>query len=145
VQARLLNDPRSLPRVVVEDFLGIHVQITHATNSGAAWGIFSDFPHFLVVFRLLLIASLIVYLIAYNTKLSWQLPLVCIVTGALGNVLDYFLYGSVVDMIQINFWGYDYPVFNVADSAIFIGSFWLLILSLFEKTNAHDKPPENLS
>lgn len=133
VQALSENDPHSLPQVIVHNFFGIHAQITHATNSGAAWGIFADFPTLLVIFRLLLIALLVVYLIGYNTKPKWQIPLACIISGALGNVVDFFIYGSVIDMIQVNLWGYDYPIFNIADSSIFIGSFWLLILSLFEK------------
>ena len=114
------------------------MQIAYAENTGAAWGIFSDFPFLLVLFRFLLIAGMCVYLVKYNTKKEWQIPLVCIISGAIGNVIDYFLYGFVIDMIQCIFWGYNYPVFNISDAAIFIGSFWILCLVLFEKKTSHD-------
>ena len=55
--------------------------------------------------------------------------------GALCNILDYFFYGHVIDMLHFVFWGYDYPVFNVADSFICIGVFWLFFASLKEFMN----------
>jgi len=131
IQNLVQRDPQSLPLVVFDNFFGIKMQIGYAINSGAAWGVFSDYPGLLVSFRILLISVIAVYLLFYNKQASWTLPLVCILAGALGNVTDYFLYGYVIDMIQINFWGYDYPVFNIADSAIFIGAVWLLLLAFF--------------
>lgn len=126
----------SLPYVVFSDFLGIRLQITHAINTGAAWGVLADFPGSLVLIRILLISGLIVYMTTLNTRQNWKLPLTLIISGALGNVIDYFRYGYVVDMIQFRFWGYEYPVFNVADSAIFIGSFWILFSVMDEKKAA---------
>jgi signal peptidase II len=124
----------SLPYVLFSNFCGIDLQITHAINSGAAWGLFSDFPELLVFFRLVLIAGLILFLFVCHRRSSWNLPLSCIISGAIGNVYDYFHYGYVVDMIQFRFWGFNYPVFNIADSAIFIGSLWLLFLAYTEKS-----------
>jgi signal peptidase II len=141
VQAISDVDPFRLPHVLIHNFCGISLQITHASNTGAAWGVFADFPHALVIFRLLLIVALVIYFVRYNTKNEWVVPLALIIGGATGNVIDFFIYGYVIDMIQMNFWGYDYPVFNIADSAIFVGSLWLLVLALFEKKISHDKPP----
>ena len=47
-----------------------------------------------------------------------------ILAGAISNVIDTFVYGHVVDMIHFTFWGYDYAVFNLADSAVCLGVFW---------------------
>jgi signal peptidase II len=44
-----------------------------------------------------------------------------VLTGALGNILDYFLYGHVVDLFRFSFRGYSFPVFNCADVWIFLG------------------------
>lgn len=125
---------RLLPYVLFSNFLGVDLQITHAVNSGAAWGLFSDFPEVLVFFRLALITGLIIFFLVYHLRSSWNIPLSCIISGAIGNVYDYFHYGYVVDMIQFRFWGFNYPVFNIADSAIFIGSLWLLFLAYTEKS-----------
>ena len=126
--------PPRLPINIFSDFFGIRFSITYEINTGAAWGFLSDFPNALVIVRLLLIVALIFYLFFVNHRSSWNIPLALIITGAIGNVIDYFYYGYVVDMIQFRFWGYDYPVFNIADSAIFIGAVWILCSSFMEKS-----------
>ena len=61
------------------------------------------------------------------------MPLVLLITGALGNIKDYFLYGHVIDMSHFTFREVDFPVFNVADSAVTVAIFWLIWLSFKEK------------
>lgn len=126
--------PSPLPYVIFSDFFGIQLQITHAINMGAAWGVLAEFPNALVFVRVLLIAALIVYFLGVNHRKQWNIPLCLIIGGAIGNVIDFFRYGYVIDMIQFCFWGYDYPIFNIADSAIFIGSFWILLSATAEKS-----------
>ena len=46
---------------------------------------------------------------------------VLIVGGALGNIIDRFLYGQVVDFIDWYYGSYHWPAFNIADSAICVG------------------------
>ncbi len=109
---------------------GIDAYLTHAANTGAAWGIFAEDPHILLVVRLILIAALTCFALFFNRKASWMIPFGLIVSGACGNVIDSFTYGYVIDMIRVVFWGWDYPIFNVADSAIFIGTIWIFLSSL---------------
>lgn len=104
---------------IFENFYGIEFSITHATNLGAAWGVLADYSRLLFVFRLVLIAGLLVYFPKTSGLTRYGFAL--ILAGAIGNVIDILLYGHVIDMIHFVFWGYDYPVFNIADSAIFIG------------------------
>jgi len=115
---------------VFKNFLGIEFSISHATNKGAAWGFFANAHHYLLAFRILFIVGLIAYCIFGGKNRAVQMPLLLVMTGAIGNVVDFFVYGHVVDMLHFVFWGYDYPVFNVADTAIFAGVFWLISLSL---------------
>lgn len=107
--------------VVFKNFLGIDFSLQQVHNSGAAWGVLDKFPLSLVMMRIVLISSLFLYLIRYNTQKKWRIPLVLIIAGAFSNVMDFFFYGYVIDMFHFVFWGYDFPVFNVADSAICIG------------------------
>jgi len=112
---------------VFENWGGIEFSISHATNKGAAWGIGAAYQNYLLIGRLLLVAFLFFYYFRPQTP-NWQkIPLLLITAGAIGNIVDWWLYGHVVDMLHFVFWGYDYPVFNIADSAIFIGVFWLLL------------------
>lgn len=119
---------------IFKNFLGIEFSIVHATNRGAAWGVMANFQHFLVLIRVLLVLVLLAYLFFGKRHPEWRIPMTLIVAGALGNIFDFFFYGHVVDMFHFVLWGYDYPVFNVADSAIFIGIFWLLIASFMDKS-----------
>lgn len=117
---------------VFHHFAGIEFSINHMTNTGAAWGVLGNYQLPLIILRIGLIGGLCYYLIAVNRHRSWQLPLVMIIAGAFGNVLDFFLYGHVVDMLHFVLWGYDFPVFNVADSSITLGIASLFFLSWFE-------------
>lgn len=117
---------------VFKNFFGIEFSIVHATNKGAAWGMFADFQGYLICLRILLIAGLLIYLFFYNKNSRTAIPLALISFGAFGNILDYFFYGHVIDMLHFILWGYDFPVFNVADSAICIGIAGLLFASTSE-------------
>jgi signal peptidase II len=56
--------------------------------------------------------------------------------GAIGNVIDRFLYGSVVDFLDFHALGYHWPAFNVADSAISCGAVLLIWDALIAKGKA---------
>lgn len=118
---------------VFKDFMGIEFSITHQINHGAAWGVLSNYQLPLLYFRIALVVTLFLYALFFNKNRGWSIPLALIISGAAGNILDYFLYGHVVDMFHFVLWGYDFPVFNVADSAIFLGIASLIIASGFEK------------
>ena len=110
---------------IFRDWLGIEFSINFLTNYGAAWGVLSDFQIYLLGLRIVLIVALAYYVLYMNIQPKWVLPIALILAGAIGNVMDFFTYGYVVDMFHFIFWGYDYPVFNIADSAVFIGVAWI--------------------
>lgn len=118
---------------VFQNIFGIEFSLIHTINRGAAWGILSNYQGALLIFRIVLIVGTFIYLKFFNTRRQWELPFALIIAGALGNVIDFFVYGHVIDMFHFVLWGYDYPVFNVADSTIFIGICWLFLLSWKDK------------
>ena len=65
---------------------------------------------------------------------SWALAL--ILGGALGNVIDRFIHGYVVDFLQFHYAGWAFPSFNVADSAITIGAACLILDELLRVRRA---------
>lgn len=123
---------------VFQNVFGVDFSINHYTNKGAAWGTFADFQIYLLVLRIALIIGLVVYFAFINKRPSWDIPLAMIIAGAIGNVADFFVYGHVIDMFHFILWGYDYPVFNVADATIFSGIAWLLISSWSDKSLMKD-------
>lgn len=109
---------------------GITCSLNYIVNSGAAWGLFAGHAGLLFMLRL----GIIVGLFFFAPR---KAPLYLILTGAVGNAIDYCLYGHVIDFIHFTFWGYSFPIFNVADSCITLG-----ILSLF--LFPHPKKAESL-
>ncbi len=106
---------------------------TYVRNPGAAWGLFGGHNTFLTVLSL---AMLIVIFVFRRSFLSdtWEhrLALGLMGGGILGNLMDRVRWGYVVDFLDFRIFGYHWPVFNVADTAICIGvgiyvisSFWL--------------------
>lgn len=110
-------------------FRYLEVSINHLTNRGAAWGIGDNFPIVLLWIRIFLASGLVWYLRKLTIeKAPWHiwLAFVLLTSGALSNILDFFFYGHVIDMIHVVVGNYDFPTFNVADSTIFLGIVLLL-------------------
>lgn len=108
---------------------GITCSFNYVVNSGAAWGMFAGHAGLLFALRTIIIFALLFFV-------PKRLPIWLVVTGAIGNAIDYCLYGHVIDFIHFTFWGYSFPIFNVADSCITIGVLSLLLFSKRKKVQA---------
>ena len=107
------------------------LQITLLHNTGAAWGMFGDWTNGFIVVALVVCIFIIcfVFFNSNNTNTPTVIACALLFSGGLGNALDRFLNGYVIDMIQVTF--IDYPVFNIADCAITIGVILLIVDMLF--------------
>ncbi len=123
---------------VFRHFFGIDLSITYTANTGAAWGMLSSWQNTLLIIRMIAVIGLLAYILFYNHIIGRTLPLMLIAIGAIGNILDYFIYGHVVDMFLFTFWGHPFAVFNVADAAISIGVL-LLCLNALKTNQTHAK------
>ncbi|HEX3891028.1 MAG TPA: signal peptidase II [Terracidiphilus sp.] len=117
------------------------LRITHWTNEGAAFSLFADTasPNTvrwgLIAFSLLAAVIVLVAMVRLGGSISaTTIALALILGGALGNVHDRIAYGSVVDFIEVNIFGYHWPDFNIADTSIVTGACLLLLDSLRSKT-----------
>ena len=110
-----------------KDFFGIEGSLVYAQNYGAAWNLLEDHPEVLFILRLVLIGFLFVSFFRTDGWLK-RFCLSLILVGALGNIFDTIVRGHVVDMFYFVFFGYSYPVFNVADIAIAGGVILLCFL-----------------
>ncbi|MEF9965711.1 MAG: signal peptidase II [Comamonas sp.] len=63
----------------------------------------------------------------HSHKSLFCLALTCIMGGAIGNVVDRMRHGYVVDMLDFHWMGSHFPAFNLADSAICLGAFLLIL------------------
>lgn len=106
--------------VVAGPFLGL-VQFRLAHNTGAAWGMFDDSTFALGVMSTVVCVALTVYLfvVAKRATVLETVGLALIVAGGLGNALDRFILGYVVDFIDTVFMSFS--TFNVADIGVTCG------------------------
>ncbi len=133
---------RRNPIVVIDGLDGPQtlLEFTYVTNPGAAWSLFSDYPEALTL--LALIALVCIFIFRKHLELdrhSLQFIFGAICGGILGNLGDRLFRqpAEVVDFIDVFLpWlEYDYPIFNIADSAIFIGAFCYLFIGLKDSKN----------
>lgn len=116
------------------------LRISHWTNDGAAFSLFANTASpntvrcALIVFSLLAALAVLILMIRLGDRFTLStFSLALVFAGALGNVHDRIAYGSVVDFIEVHIFGYHWPDFNLADSAIVIGACLLLLDSLLPK------------
>jgi signal peptidase II len=124
---RNLLVPHQAEVPVWQDFFGVDFSFTYAPNHGAAWGWLAEWQVWLVALRIVTVCGLLSYLYYSRPPLRYAIPLTLISVGATGNILDTFIYGYVVDFLLFTFWGYEFAVFNLADSAISIGVLFLIL------------------
>lgn len=115
--------------------LGLGFHLTHARNTGAAFGILQSAALPLGILSAVVAVAILIYLKRHAHSLpGWQtVGLVLIFSGAVGNMIDRLRLGYVVDFIHFSVPGFDFPVFNIADACIVVGA-GLMILAGFRKT-----------
>ena len=116
--------------------------ITHLRNTGAAFGILRDLPEslrFPLFVTVLIIAILAIFIFLKKVSENDRVLVVSlglILGGAIGNSIDRFRFGYVTDFLGFHWFGnlqYQWPPFNVADSAITIGVILILFDTFFLK------------
>ena len=103
------------------------VVIRHVRNSGAAFGMFPAAGNLFLLVAVLVVLGIIRYYYsrAHSAALWVRISLGLMLGGALGNMIDRFRFGFVVDFIDLGWW----PVFNLADASISVG---VIVILLFQ-------------
>ncbi len=131
------------------ELLADFAHITYVRNPGAAFGILADnslrLPFFILVSVVALFGILWYLKREQGGTLRLQAALGLIFSGAMGNLIDRIRFGEVIDFLDVHWYQYHWPAFNIADSAICVGVGLLLVDSwLEEKRKAiPDKTEDN--
>lgn len=107
--------------------------ITYAENTGMAWSLLSGQQALFCLIASIAIGAMIWYLIYKKPDMLTQISIALLIAGAAGNLIDRLFYGYVRDFLNFYIFGYDFPIFNVADMALCIGVFVLLLASYLEE------------
>ncbi len=129
-------------------FINGVLQWNYVENTGAAFGSFSSHTMILSILTLVIIIAILIYLMKPDRKVSVEyISLVMIISGGLGNLIDRFYRGFVVDYIDPLF--IKFAVFNFADMLVTCGAFllifWLIkgIISDYIKKGKSDEQTDN--
>lgn len=110
-------------------------------NAGSSFGFLSEAGGwqrwFLIGVGIVVSLGLFIWFLLQASKNKAQflpkLAFSLILGGAIGNLIDRFYYGYVIDFIQVHYQNYYWPVFNIADTAISIGVILLILITFFKK------------
>jgi signal peptidase II len=115
---------------VIDNFL----MITSHRNRGAAWGMLEGQFLLFYIVTVIVVVGLIYYVKKNSIDDRFTLITVgLLIGGALGNFIDRVFRKEVVDFIDVLIFSYDFPVFNIADSSLFIGVVLLVIQTIREE------------
>lgn len=115
-----------------------YLNLEMAWNTGINFGIFSDASRWIWITVALVITGAVLWWVRTDPHGRWQkISAGFLVGGALGNVIDRLVYGAVADFLNMSCCGFNNPTsFNVADIAVFIGAFGMVIFSSDSKKAA---------
>jgi len=120
---------------VIKDFFNI--SLVH--NYGAAFSILYGNRIFLILVSFFALAMIYMFLIKGKVLRKFDIVLYSLLFGGIiGNLFDRIVYGYVIDFFDFNIFGYSFPIFNIADTAIVIGTFLLIILNISESRNKNE-------
>ncbi|NOY66964.1 MAG: lipoprotein signal peptidase [Gammaproteobacteria bacterium] len=99
---------------------------TLSYNAGAAFSFLNDAGGwqrwFFIVLALVVSVAIVMWIKKLTSQDKWvAIALSLVLGGAIGNVIDRFLYGHVIDFLHVYYGQWSWPIFNIADSAISIG------------------------
>ena len=108
--------------------------ISYIRNTGAAWGMLSNGTLVLAIVSIVFLILAIKYI--YDLKSISKLSMFSygmFIGGIVGNLIDRVFRNYVIDFLNFNIFGYDFPVFNIADCFIVISIALIVIESLVKE------------
>src|ERR1700722_7749808 len=125
-----------------------YLDITYTLNPGAAFSMLADAPvwvrtMFLLTMACAAIVVLAVIIVRAERVSISSVAFALILGGAMGNLIDRAVRGRVIDFLRAHYYDLNYPIFNVADSAISIGVGLILFVTIFGRENQPAPDPSN--
>ena len=119
---------------IINNFLSL----VYTKNYGAAWSILTGKRLLLVIISCVILAAIIFYFSHFKNNIRNNIAFGLVMGGLLGNLFDRIYYGYVRDFISLKFGSYYYPIFNVADMSIVIGTI-LIAIAIIKKEDSNEK------
>ena len=119
--------------------IGDYVRLVHGQNNGAIFGLFRDSAPLFAVVSIAVIGLIVGYHARAGRSAYMSVALGLLLGGAVGNLIDRFRLGYVVDFVDVGLGSVRFYTFNVADSAISLSLLMLVLVAL--RPSLADTPP----
>jgi signal peptidase II len=122
--------------------VGDVVRFIHSRNSGALFGLFADQAVLFGLVSLAVVVLILTYHHRAGRNLYLTVALALLLGGALGNLVDRFRLGYVVDWVDVGLGTVRFWTFNLADAAVSTAIFLLILVALFPQLNPGSDRPD---
>ncbi len=103
--------------------------LTYVRNVGAAFSILPGSRYFFIIFSIIALNTIYIFFIRDKKLNNKQVIVFSLLQGGIiGNLIDRILYGYVIDFLDFNIFGFDFAIFNLADTFIVISIILLIIV-----------------
>ena len=96
-------------------------------NTGGAWSILKNHSYIFIIVSIIALMILVKYMFSFKKNTRNTIAFACLFSGVVSNLADRLFLGYVRDFLDFKIFGYDYPIFNIADIAIVVGVILLII------------------
>lgn len=111
--------------------------ITKVFNRGASFSMFIGYRLLFILIGIITIVVLFKYLNNFKMNNRNIFAFSLLIGGIIGNLIDRVIYGYVIDFLDFNIFGYDAPIFNIADTCICVGAF-LLFYAIMKREDINE-------
>lgn len=126
---------------VIPNFFSIY----YVKNTGAAFSILKDNTIFLIILSAIVLVIIDYYINNDKTLDKKSLITLGIISGGIyGNLIDRILHKGVIDYLSFTIFKYEFPIFNLADIAITLGTITLIIFMIFTNTKKNNTERSSL-
>ena len=108
---------------VIKDFF--YITVVH--NTGGAWSIFSNHSYLFIIASVIAVILLIKFMFGFKNNLRNNIAFAFLFGGIFSNLADRIFLGYVRDFLDFKLFGYNYPIFNIADITIVVGVILLIV------------------
>ena len=111
--------------------------LTFVKNTGGAFSLFTDNTTYLIIAGVIILIAILGYLKARPPKGNLEaISYGALIGGLIGNLIDRVARAGVVDFLDVTIFGYNFPIFNMADIAIVLAVITIIFLEIRGDKNA---------